>query len=111
MKDLRPLFPSVGEMDRLMNAAKQLRSSTLRQAAARVNSNLYLTKTVTGLLCAFAIAVGAFWVTMVTSPPRTQAALDTSLNPAQMERSAASDLPTFENKYQRFIGVLDTLAP
>jgi hypothetical protein len=97
-------------LDRLMTAAKQLPSRTIRHIAARINSNLNLTKTATGLLCAFAIAAGAFWATMVISPPTTLARLESPLNPTQMERSAPSDLPSFEQKHQRYIGVLDVLA-
>ena len=110
MSNLNPRYPSLGEMDRLTAAAKQLPSRTVRHIAARINSNLKLTKTSTGLFCAFAIAAGAFWAIMVISPPTTQARLESPLNPTQMERSAASDLQSFEQKHQRYIGVLDVLA-
>ena len=110
MSNLNPRHPSIEEMDRLMTAAKQLPSRAPRHIAARINSNLNLTKTATGLLCAFAVAAGAFWATMVISPPPTQARLESPLNPTQMERSAPSDLPSFEQKHQRYIGVLDVLA-
>jgi len=69
MSNLNPSHPSIEGMDRVTTAAKQLRSRTLRDIAARINSNLKLTRTTTRLLCAFAIAAGAFWATMVTSPP------------------------------------------
>jgi hypothetical protein len=110
MRNLKPRHPSIEEMDRPMTAAKQLPSRAPRHIAAWINSNLKLTKTSTGLLCAFAVAAGAFWATMVISPPTTQARLESPLNPTQMERSAASDLPPFEQEHQRYIGVLDVLA-
>jgi hypothetical protein len=110
MRNLKPRHPSIEEKDRPMTVAKQLPNRAPRHIAAWINSNLNLTKTATGLLCAFAIAAGAFWATMVISPPTTQARLESALNPSQMERSAASDLPSFEQKHHRYIGVLDVLA-
>jgi hypothetical protein len=110
MSNLNPSHPSIEGMDRLTTAAKRLRGKTLRHIAARINSDLKLTKTTTRLLGAFAIAAGAFWAIMVTSPPTTHASLEATLNPTQMERSVASDLPSFEQKHQRYIGVLDVLA-
>jgi hypothetical protein len=46
MSNLNPSHPSIEGMDRLTTAAKQLRGRTLRHIAARINSDLKLTKSI-----------------------------------------------------------------
>ncbi|MET0527606.1 MAG: hypothetical protein ABW003_04545 [Microvirga sp.] len=55
----------------------------------------------------FVVATGLFGARMLTSPPVTQAASNSGINVAQVE--VPNNLPSFEDKYQLYTGVLDTL--
>ena len=60
---------------------------------------------------AMALAVGLFGVSLVASPAPTKASTHVmgQIDPGQMTLNAPRDLPSFENTYQRHLGVLDTL--
>ena len=69
-----------------------------------------MTKTLFGLGAALVVAVGLFGFKMLVAPPVTLAAP----SPAGMEIhglvvSTPTDLPSFDDKYQRHLGVLDVL--
>ncbi len=59
------------------------------------------------------VATAMFWATMLTSPPQSEAALQESPNMAdvidQLALTADPNIPSFEDKYQRHMGVLDVL--
>jgi hypothetical protein len=60
---------------------------------------------------AMALAVGLFGASLVASPARTEASTFamTQIDPVQMTVNAPRDLPSFDDTYQRHLGVLDTL--
>ena len=60
---------------------------------------------------AMALAVGLFGVSLVASPAPTKAStyVMCQIDPGQMTLNAPRDLPSFDNTYQRHLGVLDTL--
>ena len=60
---------------------------------------------------AMALAVGLFGVSLVASPAPTKASTHVmgQIDPGQMTLNAPRDLPSFDNTYQRHLGVLDTL--
>ena len=60
------------------------------------------------LAASLAVAMGLFWANILTSPPVTQAAIQ-SLDIDAMHRAAPGDLPKFDDVYQRHTGVLDVL--
>ena len=56
-----------------------------------------------------AVATGLFWAKVLIAPNVTEAAIVSGLDPDQMSLTAGRDLPSFDDKYQRHMGVLDTL--
>ena len=62
------------------------------------------------IAASLAVAVGFLAAKVLIWPPVTVAAPDKSIQTDQLLRlSAAKDLPSFDDKYQRHLGVLDTL--
>jgi len=66
-------------------------------------------KPLTLLVTAFALAAASFWVTMLTSPPRTVAEPRGGIDVHAIDLRASQNLPEFEQQYRRHTGVLDTL--
>ena len=60
---------------------------------------------------ALVIATGAFWATMLTSPPKVEAAFSPGIDIARMSAAADPNMEKFENRYQRHTGILDVLNP
>ena len=60
---------------------------------------------------AMAVAVGLFGASLVVLPAPTKASTHpmAQMDPVQMTSNAPRDLPSFDDSYQRHIGVLDTL--
>ena len=56
-----------------------------------------------------AVASALFVARMLVYPPETQAGTSQGLDPEQMTLSASNGIPSFDDKYQRHMGVLDTL--
>ena len=56
---------------------------------------------------AFVVATALFWARMLTSPPVSEAALNTGVDVTRIEFNAPKNLPSFADKYQRGTGVLD----
>jgi hypothetical protein len=56
-----------------------------------------------------AVAVAAFWFGLLASPEPVEAGAAAGLDPEQIALSGSRDLPTFDDTYQRHMGVLDTL--
>ena len=56
----------------------------------------------------FVVATGVFGAVMLTSPTVSEAALKPGVDVSQIEFNAPANLPSFDDKYQRHIGVLDT---
>jgi len=61
------------------------------------------------LAAAFAVATGLLGFKMLIAPPVTLAAQSQGLDIQQLARSTPKDLPFFDSKYQRHLGVLDVL--
>ena len=59
------------------------------------------------LAAAFVLATALFGVRMLTSPPVSEAALNTGVDVTQIEFNAPKNLQSFADKYQRGTGVLD----
>jgi hypothetical protein len=55
----------------------------------------------------FVVATGLFGARMLTSPPVAEAAPNYGINVAEIEMP--KNLPSFDNSYQMYNGVLDTL--
>ncbi len=62
-----------------------------------------------GLAAAFAVATGLFWSTMLTAPPVTLAATSHGLDIRELATHTSKDLASFDDSYQRHMGVLDVL--
>jgi len=59
---------------------------------------------------AFVVAVGLFGLKMVISPPVSLAApSQQTIDIQRLAQSTPKDLPSFDAKYQRHLGVLDVL--
>jgi hypothetical protein len=57
-----------------------------------------------------AIAVAAFWFGLVASPKPVEAGAGApGLDPEQIALGGSRELPTFDDTYQRHMGVLDRL--
>jgi hypothetical protein len=56
-----------------------------------------------------AAAVGLVAFKMIIAPPLSQAAITASIPVEQLTLNAPKNLPNFEDRYQRHLGVLDTL--
>jgi hypothetical protein len=54
---------------------------------------------------AFVVATGLFGAWMLTSPTVTEAAMKPGINVSQI--NAPTNMPSFDDKYQRGTGVLD----
>ena len=68
-----------------------------------------MTNKLFGLAAAFAVATGLFWSTMLTAPPVTLAATSQGLDIHELAANTPNDLPSFDDSYQRHMGVLDVL--
>ena len=60
---------------------------------------------------ALVIASGAFWATMLTSPPKVEAAVSQGMDISRLSATADPNMEAFENRYQRHTGILDVLNP
>jgi hypothetical protein len=58
---------------------------------------------------AFVVATALFGARMLTSPPLSEAAMNLGIDVSQVEFNAPKNLSSFDDVYQRHIGVLDTL--
>ena len=68
-----------------------------------------MTNKLFGLAAALVVATGLFWSKMLIAPPVTQAAISQGLDVHQLTANTRNDLPSFDDKYQRHLGVLDVL--
>ena len=55
------------------------------------------------------VATGLFWAKILIAPNVTEAAMIAGVDPEQISITAGRGLPSFDDKYQRHMGVLDTL--
>ena len=55
------------------------------------------------------VATGLFWAKVLIAPNVTEAAVMSGLDPEQISITAGRGLPSFDDKFQRHMGVLDTL--
>ena len=58
---------------------------------------------------AVALAIATFWATMLTSTPKSEAALPEGIDILRMSSVADPNMAKFEDNYQRHTGVLDVL--
>jgi hypothetical protein len=68
-----------------------------------------MTNKLLGLAAVLAVATGLFWSKMLIAPPVTQAAVSQGLDVNQLAVNTPKDLSSFDDKYQRHLGVLDVL--
>jgi hypothetical protein len=64
-------------------------------------------RTLSMIAASLVVATGLFWARMLISPPVTLAATDAGIDVAEMV--VPKNLPSFDDRYQRHTGVLDTL--
>jgi hypothetical protein len=55
------------------------------------------------------LAVGSLAAKVLVAPPAAQAATSHGLDTDQIQLASAKNLPSFDDAYQRHMGVLDTL--
>ena len=58
---------------------------------------------------AMATAIGLSWVVASPAPTNASTYVAAQIDPDQMTRNAPRDLPSFDQTYQRHLGVLDVL--
>ena len=58
---------------------------------------------------AFVVATALFGARMLTSPPVSEAAMNPGIDVGRVEFNAPKNVSSFDDVYQRHIGVLDTL--
>ena len=68
-----------------------------------------MTKKLIGVAVVLLVGAGLFGVKLSIAPPVTLAATTSSIDVNQIARSAPTDLPSFDDRYQRHLGVLDVL--
>ena len=69
-----------------------------------------MTKRTLSLLGAsLAVATGLFWAKVLIAPNVTEAATVSGIDAEQVALTASKGLPSFDDKNQRHMGVLDTL--
>jgi hypothetical protein len=68
-----------------------------------------MTRTFSLIAAAFVVATGLFGARMLTSPPVSEAATNPGIDVGQITFNAPNNLPSFDDTYQRHLGVLDTL--
>jgi hypothetical protein len=56
-----------------------------------------------------ALATGLFWAKVLIAPNVTEAAAVSGIDPDQVALAAPKDMPSFDDNYQRHMGVLDAL--
>jgi len=56
-----------------------------------------------------ALATGLFWAKVLIAPNVTEAAVVGGIDAEQVGLNVPKELPSFDDKYQRHMGVLDTL--
>jgi hypothetical protein len=69
-----------------------------------------MTRKISLIAATFVVATGLFGAWTVTSPSVSEAAINPGIDVGQIEFNASKNLPSFDDKYQRHIGVLDTFA-
>ena len=66
-------------------------------------------RNLTLLGASLAIATGLFWAKVLIAPNVTEAATVSGIDAEQVALTASKGLPSFDDTYQRHMGVLDTL--
>ena len=56
-----------------------------------------------------AVATGLFWAKILIAPNVTEAATVSGIDTDQVALASPKEMPSFDSKYQRHMGVLDTL--
>ena len=95
MQDIRRRPDTSIDVEFYSQQAHRERSVYVRQTLSPLKLLISTTAKgrVTAFAAAFAVASGAFWATMLTSPPTTEAA-NPALSISELQRKAPVDLPT-----------------
>jgi hypothetical protein len=94
-----PFEPKILDHDKAIEGAKRMRAEALDQYLAALGSAAArpfrtVTPRAVGLsLSAGAIATGAFWAVMLTSPPRTEASVEAAVSAAPVPEVACLSSP------------------
>jgi hypothetical protein len=67
-----------------------------------------MTRKVSVFTASFVIATGVFGALTLTSSTVSEAAVKPGVDVSQLELNTPANLPSFDDKYQRHMGVLDT---
>ena len=68
-------------------------------------------KHVSLFVASLALATGLFWAKVLVAPSLTHAATDQGIDTDQLTLRASKNLPSFDDRHQAHLGVLDTLRP
>ena len=114
MKDAEPLFPSFEVIERQMQHVRALRAAWLRESTSSLAASIRHQRRGTRIFGASAaasvVAVALFWFSLLASPQPTRAGMDpATIDPEALVANTPTNLPTFEERYQRHIGILDKL--
>ncbi len=111
MKDAAPLFPSFEVIERQMQHARALRApwrESTSSLATSIRHERRGTRIFGASAAASAVAVALFWFGLLASPQPTRAGMDpATIDPEALVANTPTNLPTFEERYQRHIGILD----
>jgi hypothetical protein len=114
MKDAGPRFPSFELVERQMQPARALRAAWLRESASTFARSIRPQRRGTRVFgasaAAIAVALALFWFGILASPQPTRAGMDpATIDPEALVANTLTNLPPFEEQYQRHIGILDKL--
>ena len=84
------------DFDGYRNEAMRLRAEYVSGRLADRKSPGIMSRRVSLALTAFALATAAFWATMLTSPPTTEASGTVSYGVQELMRNAPLDLPSLD---------------
>jgi hypothetical protein len=86
-------------------------TAQMAQAMAQATSSFssQTKRRVSFLAAALVVASGAFWATMLTSPPKVEAAFSPGMDITRLSAAADPNMETFEDRYQRHTGIMDVL--
>jgi len=84
---------------------------TAQMAQATRSLSPQTKRRVSFIAAALVVASGAFWATMLTSPPKVEAAFSQGIDITRLSAAADPNMEKFEDRYQRHTGIMDVLKP
>src|SRR5215204_6476745 len=84
---------------------------TAQMAQATSSFSPQTKRRVSFIAAALVVASGAFWATMLTSPPKVEAAFSQGIDITRLSAAADPNMEKFEDRYQRHTGIMDVQKP